>query len=247
MKMILEPLRTTRLTNLGFGQLIRRHLSDLSTVDPTLLTDEHYNNYVLKLNGQADIYDNALAEVQENLETQKIMLADEDRDKALSAFGRSVKLFALSDMPSEAEASRGLGILLDNFQNLAAKNYEEETLGIDKLVSDLNGSPYVEKVNLLNLSRYVDRMTQTNNIFKILFGGRMVTTANTLSYDMKLVRAESTELYNDFAEYVLAMAKISDNTLFTDALNLLNTARKYYADQLAHHLSVIAEEEKAPG
>ena len=244
MKFILESLRTSKLTNMEFGQLIRRHLSDLSTINSGLLTDVYYNNYVQKIIAQAVVYENALAQIRKNEETEKILLADQDRDKALSAFGASIKLFAMSELPKEVEASRSLGILFANFKNLATKSYEAETLGIDKLILELNSPAYIEKVNQLKLGRYVTRMTETNNAFKTLFGGRMVSTANTESYDMKLIRAESTDLYNDFADYVLTMAKVSDNALFTSALNLLNTARKYYADQLARHLAPKAEGEK---
>jgi len=39
--------------------------------------------------------------------------------------------------------------------------------------------------------------------------------------------------YSEFCDYVLAMAKGLDTPLFTTTLNLLNAARKYYADLLA--------------
>lgn len=110
----------------------------------------------------------------------------------MSAFGASIKLFS-AGLESRGR-SRSLGILFANFKNLATKSYEAETLGIDKLIL-VNGPAYIEKVNQLKLGRYVTRMTETNNAFKTLFGGRMVSTANTESYDMKLIRAESTDLY----------------------------------------------------
>ena len=87
-------------------------------------------------------------------------------------------------------------------------------------------------------------MAETNAAFKNLFGGRIVTTAMTESFDMKTIRAELQEIYYDFNDYVLAMAKAIDNPLFPAALNLLNTARKYYADQLARRAALNAEPEK---
>jgi len=65
-----------------------------------------------------------------------------------------------------------------------------------------------------------------------LFSGRMVTTAMTESYDMKIVRKELQVIYNDFVSYVFAMAKATESQLFVTVLNLLNAARKYYADQM---------------
>ena len=52
------------------------------------------------------------------------------------------------------------------------------------------------------------------------------------NYDMKAIRKELMEVYMDFAVYVLAMAKATEGQLFVTALNLINAARKYYADQM---------------
>lgn len=244
MTLILEPLETSALTHMEAGQLMNRHTSDLDTIDSSLLTDLPYNNYVLKIGDKMKIYWNALAQVQKSEETEKIELADATRDKGISAFNIALKLHATSDDPTEVEASRSLGILFGTYKNLAKLNYEAETLAIDKLTSELNSPAYAEKVNYLHMSKYVTRLTDANNSFKNLFSGRMVTTANTESYDMKAIRKELQYTYNDFTAYVLAMAKATNSPLFLTALNLLNTARKYYADQLARRTAPKKEEMK---
>jgi len=244
MKLILEQLRTSALSNMEAGQLARRHLSDLSTIDPGLCTDAPYNNYVQKLTIQADWYERALAQVRKNEETMKILLADENRDKSVGAFNGALKLYAMSDIPEEVEASRSIGILFGTYKNLPTLNYEAETLAIDKFARELRSPAYSEKISLLQMDRYVARMEVSNTEFKNLFSGRMVTTASTEIYDMKAIRAELQDICSDFAEYVLAMAKAVDNPLFPKALNLLNTARKYYADLLARRTAPKAGEEK---
>ena len=244
MNVILEPLKVSVLTNMEAGQLMNRHLSDLGTIDSNLLTDVPYSNYVQKIGAKMEFYWNALAQVQKSEETEKIGLADAARDKTVGSFGAAIKLHAMSDIPEEVEASRSLGILFGTFKNIARLNYEAETLAIDKLTSELTSPAYSEKVNYLHMSKYVARMAETNAAFKNLFGGRMVTAANAESFDMKTIRTELSEIYNDFADYVLAMAKATDNPLFPAALNLLNTARKYYADQLARHIALNAEQAK---
>ena len=235
MKQTLEPLKFTALTNMEAGQLMNRHLSDLGTIDPALLTDAPYNTYIRNITSKMVSYKNALAQVQKSEETEKIGLADDARDKAVVAFNMAIKLHGTSYDPAEVEASRSLGILYGAFNNPTKLNYEAETLAIDKLVSDLNSPAYTEKVTSLHMNKYVTRMADTNNAFKTLFGGRMVTTASTESFDMKTIRKDLQETYTDFTAYVLTMAKVSENQLFVTALNLLNTARKYYADQLARH------------
>jgi hypothetical protein len=214
MKQILEPLTTSALTNMEAGQLFRRHLSDLSTIDASLLVDAPFNNYMQQIGNQAVVLENALAQVRKNEETQKIVDTDAIRDKAVTAFSLALKLHA-------------------TFKNIAKLNYEAETMAIDKLTGELNSPAYSEKINYLHMSKYVTRLSETNNAFKNLFGGRMVTTAMNETFDMKAIRIELQSTYSDFCDYVLSMAKVTDNPLFANALNLLNTARKYYADLLA--------------
>jgi hypothetical protein len=245
MKQILEALKIPSLTNLEVGQLINRHLSDLNTIDVALRTDVPFNNYSQNLAAMATNYQKGLAQAQKNEETEKIVLADADRDKSVKAFRAGLKLYDLSDNPLEVEASRSLSILLGPYKNLETLNYEAQTLGMDKLINDLLSPTYNSKVTLLQMDRYVLRMQTTNNNFKPLFSGRMVGTAMTETYDMKTLRAGLISTYSDFAKYVLAMAKAdTDNQLFAKALNLLNTARKYYNDMISKRIAPKAEKEK---
>jgi hypothetical protein len=247
MKQELEPLRTPNLTLMEVGQLINRHLSDLDTIDAALKTDAPFNAYTSQLALQATQYQKGLAQVQKNEETEKVVLADAVRDKAVSALGAGLKLYALSDVPEEVEASRSVGILFGNYKNLANLNYEAETIAIDKLVGELLSPAYSSKISLLQMDRYVIRLQNANEAFKPLFSGRMVTTAMTETFDMKILRTDLLNKYSDFAGYVLSMAKATENPLFGTALNLLNTARKYYNDLLTRRVAPKAEKEKPVG
>ena len=205
MIMKLEVVRTSNLTNIEFGQLMNRHTNDLATIAPAMLTDAPFNYYVSQITAKSAIYLKALAQVQKNDETDKIAVSDAVRDKAIDAFSKALKLAAASDDPEEIAASKSLGTLFKTFKDLATLNYEAETLGIDKLVSELNGADYAGKVDFLNIGKYVTRMDTANQNFKTLFTGRIVTEAMTESYDMKAIRKEMSKLYSDFATYVLAL------------------------------------------
>ena len=244
MTLQLEPLKTSHLTNMEAGQLIKRHLSDLMTIDPALPPDAPFTAYVQYLTSQSALYQKGLMQLLANEETVKIARADQDRDLAVNAFGKALKLYALSDDPAEVEASRSLGLFFGLFKNLATLNYEAESNAIDKLVSDLQNPAYQDEVNLLQLNRYVTRLQTTNDNFKSIFGNRMTTTAMTEIYDLKLIRKEMFAKYSEFASYVLAMAKATNTPRFLTALNLLNTARKYYDDMLTRRIALNAEPEK---
>ena len=241
----LEPLRTPGLTNIEFGQLINRHLNDLATIDETLRTNQPYEAYFLQLSNKSAIYQKGLALVQKNEETDKIVHADAARDKAIEAFLRALKVYEVSNEPDEVEAARVLGILFGNYKNLAKLNYEAESMGIDKLISELESPKYAEKIASLNIGKYVTRMKESNQIFKTIFGGRIVTEALSDNYDMKFIRKEMLTLYSEFVDYTLAMAKLPNTSpLFTTSLAQLNTARKYYSDMIALRKGVKEAKEK---
>jgi len=232
MKHSLQSLRVSALSNLEAGQLINRNLADLGTIDPALLTDEPFNNYVLELTTYSDKYEKALAQIQKNEETLAISLADKDRDKSYSSCTRCLSLYAISDDAEEVESSRILKIIFQNFKNLPSLNYEAETLAIDKLIADLEKPEAAQHVTRLNMEPYVNRLRDKNENFKALFGSRIQTEALTESYDMKAIRKETFATYRDFCNYVLAMAKALDTPLFNQALDLVNAGRKYYSDRM---------------
>ena len=91
MKLKLEPLRLSGLTNMEAGQLLKRHLSDLATLDPQLLADAPFNTYLQALANHSVLFEKGLAQIRKNEETQKIEMADANRDKATVAYGRALK------------------------------------------------------------------------------------------------------------------------------------------------------------
>ena len=230
----LQPLKTSSLTNMEFGQLMKRHLIDLSSIDQMLLNDQPYNAYLQQLNEKLEIYEKGLARVLENEETELISLADKGRDRAVVAFSKVLKLFAVSENADEVEASRKLGILFHTFKNLPYMNYEAESIGIDKLVSHLESANYSDLIKLLDIGRFVTRMKGSNQNFKALFEGRILSDSKSEYYNMKAVRTALMHIYKDFTDYILAMCKALNTPLFITSLSLINTARKYYADMLAH-------------
>jgi len=232
MKHELEVLRAVMLSNLEAGQLIKRHLSDFAN-NATAITDLPLQNYIARLNTSIADYEPALIQAQKSDATEKIRQADADRDLAISAFRNALRLYNSSDNAAEVDASTSLSIVFKTYKDLANLNYEAETLGIDRLVNDLNSPVNAPKVAALNLQRYIDRLISKNETFKTISGGRLTTDALTQSFDSKTLRIQLFNLYGEFTHYVVAMANALDTPEFTNLLALINTTRKYYADLLA--------------
>src|SRR5665647_838338 len=94
----LEPLKSSLLTNMEFGQLMKRHLSDLASIDQALLTVPSYSAYLQQLASGLIPYEIGLTRVHKNEETEKISQADIIRNKAVVSFAVNLKLYQLSDL-----------------------------------------------------------------------------------------------------------------------------------------------------
>jgi hypothetical protein len=247
----LVPLSTSALTHLEAGQLIKRTLTDVAvlspnnpdgTPNPINFEDQVVNNY---LNGMANALENyelALVQIRKNDETEKIAAADMVRDRAIKAFRRAVKTFLLSDEPEEVLASKSLMTVLQTFKDVDLLNYQAESIALDNLVNDLQNNGYSDKVQLLNLGNYVERIDIANGSFKTLFDGRIAQTSMTIAYDAKQLRKEVVTIYNQFVLYVLSMARAIDSEMYNSLLMMVNGGRKSFADLLARRQGTTEEQ-----
>ena len=209
------------------------HQSNLATLDPTLITDEPLKNYLTCVFDKNTSFKAALNQIRKNDETEKITLADKDRDLAFGQFKKSVKLFLDSDDADEQEAAKSLMNLINVYKDIENLSYGAEITNIDKLIAELEGANYSEKVAFLNIERPVMRLKNNNATFKTLFEWRLVEEATTETYNAKLLRKELLATYAEMTKYIVAMANALHSEQFVSVLNLLNIARKYYADLLA--------------
>jgi hypothetical protein len=233
MNQTLEPLKVSSLTQLEVAQLIDLHQSNIATLDSALITDEPLKNYLAGVFGKNTSFKAALKQIRKSDETEKITLADKNRDLAFGQFKKSVKLFLDSDDAAEQEAAKSLMNLINIYKDIEDLPYGAETTDIDKLIGELEGANYSEKVAFLNVGRPITRLKANNATFKTLFEGRLVEGATTETYNAKLLRKELLEAYAEMTKYVVAMANALHSEQFVSVLNLLNSARKYYADLLA--------------
>lgn len=247
----LVPLSTSLLTNLEAGQLIKRTLTDVAvlspnngdgTPNPINFTDQVVNNYLTGMTNALENYELALIQIRKNDETEKIAAADVVRDRAIKAFKRAVKTFLLSEDPDEVLAAKSLTTVLLTYKDVDLLNYQAESIAIDNLVVDMQKDGYSEKVQLLNLGNYVERLDIANNNFKTLYDGRMAQTSMTIVYDAKLLRKEMITIYNAFTQYVLAMANAIDNETYNNLLMMVNGGRKSFADLLARRQGTTEEQ-----
>lgn len=247
MKNRLVPLKDYQLDNLKFGELLRRHDEDFASFPVTLVTDVPTKYYMTTLTSKSALFNKAIVKITEKEKTLMAAKSDKKRDLSASSLRKSIKVFLTSDVAAEVEAAHILLGVLKAYANLESYDYEKESNGIDKLVAELQGTTYSKYVTLLGITRYVTRLKTDNAAFRAVFASQMAATDAKVVYDVKALRADVADFYEEFTLYIQAMANVpSAQDQFIKVLSKLNTARKYFADSLAHHQGVLASnKEKA--
>jgi len=229
---MLEPLHFTRLTNLESGQHVKNVYNNLTTT--ATITDPHLQYYVSAVGDSSNLYDESLLQLAKSDETEKIVKADLQRDRAISTLVRAVNVFEFSDDENEKLAYKSMKNLLGNYANLQSWNFLEETNGIDNLIADFAKPKYVAHVQLLKLGTYINKVQSANAVFRSFFQGRTIEEVEKPVQDTKKLRRSMQNIYDDMTDYVFAMTKVPNpKPEFLKALKILNIERKYSSDLLA--------------
>lgn len=230
----LHSISLSRLVNLEFGQHIKSTHKNLIKLQSTnVITDAIFLQYLGKLEESSNEYDRAMVQIFKSDETAKIEAADLERDIAYTALLRYFSVYELSEVPEELLAYNSLKTLFDTYGDVRKMNFEKESNAIDNLIVDLNNSQYSPHVTRLNMVSFINRITNTNNEFKTLFEGRTQEQASKEVFDVKQLRRNAKEVYEDLVAYVLSMAKAVDSAEFNQSLDVINTVRSYYDNLLA--------------
>ena len=229
----LTNLSIVRLQVLEVGQHVKSVSKGIETLGSSFITDAVLTNYLAKVGDASAEFDKAMLRIKKSDETAKIVTADAVRDKAITATQRYLSVFELSDNEAELTAFASLNTVFNTYKGIQKWNFEEETNGLDNLLTELATSKYQPAVTALNMQNYVARMAAANEVFKVLFAGRTTEQANKEHYDTKALRDDLTQKYNTLIEYVLVMAKATNEEQYNKPLDVINTVRKYYADLLA--------------
>jgi hypothetical protein len=234
MALQLVKLKNTALSHLEFRQYIQSQTKPITELPAGTLTDAGLIAGIAKITDQSLLYDKSLVKVSKDKHTEAVAALDEKRDASVLALGSAIRLGLQSNIPEEKAAAAHLETLYNTYgsSEIAVFNYEKESSALDNLIDDLENE-YKDDVALLGIGKYVTRLKNDNTEFKALFATRLESGAGEIVYDAKKERKVLSDLYSDFAGYVLFNAKINGSAQFTQVLNFMNVTRKYYADLLA--------------
>lgn len=229
----IQTLSLTQLSVLEFGQHIKTVHYNIGLLGKDLIADKVLADYLSALNTESAEYDKAMLQIAKSDETAKIAAADKRRDNAVSTLVRQLSVFEFAEDDAEHEAYQSLYTVFNTYKGMQRWNLEEETNGIDNLLTDLAADKYRPLVQLLGMQRYVERLATHSAAFKTLFSSRIQEVSGKDTYNVPAMRRVLKEKYNDMTAYVLLMAKSQDAEQYNKCLDVINTVRKYYHDLLA--------------
>lgn len=230
--MKLYPISVSRLQILESGQFINNLIADYTKSGLLATTDAQFESQYNALIAMSPTYNDALNQIKAQKETEELMQLDLERDHSIAVIRRAVSVFEYSHEANELSAYREIEIILKKYTALERANYPAETLGIDKIVTEIRGAKD-NAMGVLQIVNLVNRLEAANSAFKEKFVERSSDTISTVSYDLKTMRKEIFGVYNTLADYVALMAKIKNDTYFLNTLKVLNYSREYFADILA--------------
>lgn len=230
--MKLYSLSTSRLQLLESGQFINRFFIDFENESLDASTDRELESLYVDLKEQSVVYNAALLQVKAKSETETIAKLDLIRDQKITTIRRAVSVFEYTDDAAERMAYQEARVILKKYNNIEKSNYEAETLGIDKLVTELKNAKF-NMVTVLGIDRPIAYLQDANINFKKVFDSRSTETISLETYDMKALRNSIFNTYKDLTEYVHVMAKRQKTPFFIKTLDVINNGRKYYATIVA--------------
>ena len=235
---------TSRLSNLETVQLVKEHLLD---VDKLEITDAPTQKFITDLTAQSAEFE-AYIENERNSEFSKaIREYDMEREKGLSAFGRALKVHALSANATEQAAYNRLNSVWNIHKKLVKANDKQQTSGIDNLTADLDNDAARESLNTLFMGGILQRINQANNAYKTELAKRNDEQAERIFYESKRLRSQLLNTYKLYGNYIQSMTNLySDSELFDKIFSLLNVTRKKFAD-LAKRRKKSSPEETGEG
>lgn len=221
MKIALSQLKTTTLSALAerLASASKNGKYTIGITEHPLLKalEEEYKNYNSLINKQ--VYSGKGKAVAE---------ADEARDEAFNMMKTYLKGFAgMKLLPNHSDAVALYEIFKQNDLNLDKKSYADESVLLDKLISELEKTENKEKLTRLNLDTSFANLKTKQEAFSRLISEQ--TEANT---ELRLTKSASTvrkgleRVIRDYLGFITAMKSQPDyKELYTELNEVVKTIK----------------------
>jgi hypothetical protein len=212
------------------------HVEYNETVDGLVLK---YNPQTLGISVQYGAYKSALEVevsvldvVRKSEYTIEINAQDHVRDGIFRGFADAVQSVCRHFNPDKRKSAGKISVALEQYGNIAAKTFDQESAAIDDLLRELNDR-HSDDVTLLGLSEWTKQLDTENQTFKQLMSERYTEAAQRPATRMKSARAETDKTLRTMLDMVDALARVNGDAAYLPFINELNAVSARYRNQLA--------------
>jgi hypothetical protein len=174
----------------------------------------------------------ALDVVRKSEYTGDISERDHARDGVFRGLADAVKSALNHFSADKRKAAEKISIVLENYGNIAAKAFDQETAAVDDLLRELNDN-HAADVQLLALNDWTKQLDTENQTFKALMSERYAETARRPATRMRAARAETDRALRALLDMLEALVMVNGADAYLPFISELNAVSERYKKQLA--------------
>lgn len=236
--MKIEIIHLSHLRNEEHFQFHTDFKNLTETSDPALLgIAPAWADYLLQYNNERE----ALDVIRKSAVTDELAEADALRDNTYKGLRDALKSAGRHFLAEKQQAAARLKVVLDHYNGMSIKPYDEETAAINSLLAEL--ANHVADLTLLGLSEWVSELQANNQAFDSLKKARYSEIASKTQLRMKETRVLSDDAYSHITERINALAIVNGEAANAAYINELNQRIASYSNLLARRKGRNAKDE----
>ena len=166
--------------------------------------------------------DDALKKIVKSEYTEKIKLADKERDRVYQCITTIVKALLKHFNDDAVKAAKRLQMVIEAYgKRLTQLSLNEQTSAIYNILQEFNGK-YAPDVELLRMTEMVVELERTNKAVDALITERNNETAARNPETMKEARADSDKSYLDIVNRISALVEVEGDENYAEFITKLN-------------------------
>ena len=164
--------------------------------------------------------------------TEKIKEADKKRDTVYKNIVDALKMLVRYHIAEIRDAARRLQIMVETFENVPQKSYDEQTGDITNILQEFRGK-YAPDVELTKLTELVDELERTNKAFDELMKTRNEELSGKVTKTMQDARNETDDAYVAIRKRINALIEVEGPENYAEFVSRLNVVIDRYRLLLA--------------
>ncbi len=173
--------------------------------------------------------------------TSPIAALDIQRDSIYRGLCLITEGYSHSKLSAESEAAAQIQLVIDQYGDFRAEDYNKETGTITNFVQALT-ERCAGALALLRLDRWATDLSDTNNEFKTLMNDRYDDQATQAGINLRNIRVQVDKVYTQMMSAVDSASFLKpDDAVLNDFIARLNTRLADYKKMIALHQSNLAK------